>query len=187
MRRNLVANPNFLRSKTSHFISSLLLLIFLVYLQSSLLAKFPSFWFHIDVVSIAIVYISVQHFLPLALIKILFTAVLLQVCSAAPSGFYVMYFLLIIVFSNILSKVFLFNSFFGQFFIFLSIIILKYFLFYFSIVPRDLNSLFGIISISWQGFIVTILLSLPFFRLFIFIDSFFEFIPSHDKKKVIDL
>jgi hypothetical protein len=31
------------------------------------------------------------------------------------------------------------------------------------------------------------LLSLPFFRLFMFIDSFFEFIPSHDKKKVIDL
>lgn len=182
-----MAKTNILKSKTSHFIFSLFILIFFVYLQSSLLAKFPSFWLHIDIVTIAVVYVSVQHFLPLAVIKILFTALLLQVSSATPSGFYIMYFLMIIVFSNILSKVFLFSSFFGQFFIFLSIFILKYFLFYFTIVPRDLNSLFGIISISWRGFLLTVLIALPFFRLFIFIDSFFEFIPSHDKKKVIDM
>lgn len=187
MRRSRVANSKFLRSKTSHFIITLLILVFLVYLQSCLLAKISSFWFHIDIVSIAVIYVSIEHFLSLALVKILFTALLLQVSSAAPSGFYVMYFLLIIVFSNILSKILLFSSFFGQFFIFLILFILKYFLFYFTIVPRNLTSFLALFSISWQGFILTVLLSLPLFKIFIFIDSFFEFIPSHDKKKVIDI
>ena len=187
MRRNLVANFKFLRSKTSHFIITLFILVFLVYLQSCLLAKFPSFWFHIDIVSIAVIYVSIEHFLPLALLKILFTALLLQVSSAAPSGFYIMYFLMIVVFSNVLSKILLFSSFFGQFFIFLILFTLKYFLFYFAIVPRDLTSFIALFSISWQGFIITVLISLPMFRIFVFIDSFFEFIPSHDKKKVIDI
>lgn len=182
-----MGNIKFLRSKTSHFIITLFILVFLVYLQSCLLAKFPSFWLHIDIVSIAVIYVSIEHFLPLALVKILFTALLLQVSSAAPSGFYIMYFLMIIVFSNVLSKILLFSSFFGQFFIFLILFILKYFLFYFTISPRDLTSFFALFSISWQGFLLTILLSLPLFRVFVFIDSFFEFIPSHDKKKAFDI
>ncbi|APJ04149.1 hypothetical protein AXG55_09625 [Silvanigrella aquatica] len=182
-----MANLKFIRSKTSHFIMSLFILIFFVYLQSSLFAKAPSLWLHIDILSIAIVYTSIQHFLPLALIKIIFIAMLLQVSSAVPSGFFVMYFLLILVLSNILSKIFIFNSIFGQFFIFLILFTMKYFLFYFTISHRDLNSFFSLFFISWKGFLITILISLPIFRILMFIDSFFEFIPSHDKKKLIDI
>ena len=182
-----MANPRFYRNKTSHFIVTLLTLVFLVYFQSIILAKIPSFWLHIDIVTIAIVYISIEHFLPLALIKILFTALLLQVGSAAPFGFYIMYFLQVIIFANLLSKIFLFSSLFGQFFIFLIVYVLKYFLFYFTVSPRDLETFIALFTISWKGFILTVLLALPIFRGLFFIDSFFEFLPAHDKKKVIDI
>ena len=182
-----MAKASYLRSKTSHFFLSLFLLVFFVYLQSCLLAKTSSLWFHVDLVTIAVIYISIQHFLPLALIKILFVAILLQTNSSVPGGFYIMYFLLIIVLSNILSKLFLFKSYFGQFFIFLSLFFLKFFLFYLTIQNRDFLTLAGLFSISWKGFIISLLISLPLFKFLNFIDSFFEFIPSHDKKKLIDL
>lgn len=182
-----MARTNYLRSKTSHFFFSLLFLVFLVYLQACVLAKSSSLWLHIDLVSVAVIFVSIQHFLPLALIKILFIAILLQVNSSIPSGFYIMYFLLIIVCSHILSKIFLFNSYFGQFFIFLSLFFLKFFLLYFTIQNRDFLTLAGLFSISWKGFISSLIISLPLFKFLNFLDSFFEFIPSHDKKKLIDL
>lgn len=181
-----MVNTKFFRSKTFHYILSLCILIFLVYLQSTLLAKIPSVWFHIDVVSIAIVYVSIEHYLPFAFTKVLFTALLMQANSAAPSGFYVMYFLLILVLANFLSRILIFRSVFGQFSIFLNLYILKYFLFYFSIFPRDIYFFVTLLLSSWQGFLLTILLSLPLFKVFIFIDSFFEVFSAHDKKKLID-
>lgn len=166
---------------------TLFILIFFVYLQSCLFAKLSSLWFHIDIVSIAVVYICIEHFLPFAILKIMFAAILMQISSAAPSGFYIMYFLLILVFSNLLSKILIFSSILGQVFIFLILFFLKYILFYFSIYPRDISIFYSLFSISWQGFLTTILLVLPMFRIFIFVDSFFEFIPSHDKRKVSEV
>lgn len=182
-----MAKPNLLTTKTSHFIVSLFTLVFLVYLQACLLAKSSSLWLHIDLVTIAVIYVSIQHFLPLALIKILFTALLLQANSAVPNGFYIMYFLLIIVFSKILSKLFIFSSYFGQFFIFLILLSLKLLLFYFTIQNRDFLTVSGIFLISWKGFIISLIISLPLFKILSIIDSYFEYIPSHDKKKIIDL
>ncbi|KAB8033141.1 hypothetical protein [Fluviispira multicolorata] len=182
-----MANVNLLRSKTAHFIFSLLILIVFIYFQSCLLAQLSSPWFYIDVVSIVVIYMCIEHFLFLSIIKILFAALLMQISSAAPSGFYIMYFLLVLVFSNLLSRIFVITSFLGQIFIFLSLFILKYLLFYFTISPRGFSTFLSLISASWQGFFVTIIVSLPIFRLLIYIDSFFEYIPSHEKKKINEI
>jgi hypothetical protein len=185
MWRKQVGNTGFLRSKSSHFLISLFVMTFFVYLQSCLFANVKSRWFHIDLITIAVIYLSIEHFMPFALFKIIYTGLLLQVHSAVPSGFYVMYFLLVFVFSNLLSKIFLFHSLFGQFFIFLIIFFFKYFLLYLSITPRDFLSLMSLVSISWKGFIITAIITLPLLKLFSYVDSFFEFTYSNEKKKAM--
>ncbi|BBH53582.1 hypothetical protein [Fluviispira sanaruensis] len=182
-----MAKINILRSKTSHFAFSLLILIFCIYFQSCLLAKMSSSWFYIDIVSIVVIYMCIEHFLFLSIIKILFAALLMQISSAAPNGFYIMYFLLVLVFSNLLSRIFVISSFLGQTFIFMSLFFLKYLLFYFTIVPRGFTTALYLIASSWQGFFVTILIALPVFRLLIYIDSFFEYLPSYEKKKLNEI
>ncbi len=169
-----MVNKNFLKNKTTHFFSTLVLLTFLVYFQSSFLAKISFRWMHIDFVTISIVYVCVEHFLPFAFIKIIFVALLLQTLSSVAPGFYVMYFLLILLFSRIISKFLLFSTVFGNFLIFIILFFLKYFLLYFTIQQRDFYYFLSIILISWKGFLSTSVVSLFVFKMLSSFDSFFE-------------
>lgn len=179
-----MANSHILRSKTAHLFLSIFILTVAIYTQSCFLAKSSFNFMHFDLVSIVVVYICIEYFLLISVVLILYAALLLQVSSAAPAGFFVMYFLIVLVFSNLLSRFFVMSSFLGQIFIFSILFSIKYFLFYFSIPNRGISALLNLVLNSWQGYIITIFLALPIFKILFFIDSYFDFIPSLDKKRI---
>ncbi|MBX9703007.1 MAG: hypothetical protein K2X39_02520, partial [Silvanigrellaceae bacterium] len=124
-----------------------------------------------------------EHYLFFAFIKIICTALLMQIYSAAPSGFYLMYYLFVLVGANLLSKFLLISKTRGQFFIFLTLMLLKFLLIYLIFIVKGEEIVFwSYLSIIWKGALMTLLLFIPVFKFHSVIDSYFQYLPAFDKK-----
>lgn len=176
------------QSKNFHFIASFLLMMFLVCFQSMFLAELNNSWLRVDLVTVFIVYVAIEHYLLSALIKIVSAAILMQTFSSAPSGFYLMYFLLALVLSGFISRRLVLYNRLSQFIAFAGIFLLKYVLLYFALL-RQIQGQFleDFISVSYPSLIVTILVAVPLFWLFSVFDEFFEFYSLKDRTADIDI
>lgn len=155
-----------------------------VYFQSYVLARARSPWLHIDLVTIFVVYVAIEHLLLGALLRIFCVAALMHMFSGAPDGFYLMYFLLAIVIANLLARVIALHKLSSQILVFLGIFLLKFALVYASLnknqrVP-DLLQFLGRIA---PGLIVTTILSVPIFGLLARIDGMFDASARRDRRQ----
>jgi hypothetical protein len=173
-----------LRAWQAHATIMMLLACILVYFQSYVLARAGSPWLHIDLASVFVVYVAIEHLLLGALIRIFVVAALMHMFSGAPDGFYLMYFLLALVLANLLAKFFALHKLSSQALIFLGIIVLKYALIYAS-----LDKTYGGTSV-WNfaarvspSLIVTTLLAVPLFAVFSSIDQLFDGTSRRDHRQ----
>lgn len=173
-----------LRAWQVHATLMLLLSMFIVYLQSYVLARSQSPWLHIDLATVFVVYVSIEHLLFGALFRILIVSSLMHMFSGAPDGFYLMFFLMAIVISNILSRFFALHKLRTQILIFAGIFCLKFILIYASLnkiqrVPEVDQFVLKVLP----SFIVTTVLSVPLFSLFSMIDGFFDASSRRDHRQ----
>lgn len=175
-------------SENSHFLVSLVLAIAVVCLQSQFIARLGSKWLHIDLVTIFVVYFAIEHYLFSSLIKILVVATLMQALSVAPSGFFVMYYLIALVFAGFLSRRLVLYNRLSQFLAFSGIFILKYVLIYFVFQSRETTGFFTDYFIEvYPTACATILAAVPLFYVFSKIDERFSLVPLSNRKPEIEL
>lgn len=177
-----------IQSRRFHFLATFLLMMFIVCFQSMVLAKSTSPWLHIDLVTIFVVYVSIEHYLLSALVKVMSAAMLMHSFSAAPMGFYVMYFLLALVFSGFLSRRLVLYNRLSQFLSFAGIFVLKFFLMYFALIRQTQDHSFGsYFVLAYPTLLVTIVLAVPLFRAFSTFDELFEFYSLRDRAPEIEV
>jgi hypothetical protein len=173
-----------LRAWQVHASLMLLLSMFIVYLQAYVLGRMQSSWFHVDLATVFVVYVSIEHLLLGALIRIFVVAALMHMFSGAPDGFYLMFFMLALVISNILARFFALHKLNSQFLIFAGIFCLKFVLVYGSLsrVQRVPDG-WAFLSRVAPSLIMTTLLSVPLFALFATIDSLFDASARRDHRQ----
>ncbi len=165
--------------------ASTVLIVFVVYFQAYVLAAFQTPWLHVDLISIVIVFTAIEHFLGSALLRILFAAVLMQTFSWVPSNFYLMYFLIALVFANLVSRLVVLYSVFVQFLTFAGIFLIKfvllYLVFHFSNQVEDPWLFF---ERAVPSFVVTTICAVPVFWFLTTFDSMFEVHRAQDRSTV---
>lgn len=175
-------------SQNAHFVISLLTALFLVCFQEQVLARLRIPWLHIDLVSIYVVYFSIEHFLVSSVIKIVVIAILMQAFSAAPMGFYFMYFMFALVISGFLSRRLVLYNRLSQLMTFSGIFILKYCMLFFVFKTReDTGFLADYFVEIFPTICSTIVATVPLFYLFSKIDEKFALIPISHRKREIEL
>ncbi|MCA2959228.1 MAG: hypothetical protein IOD12_03190 [Silvanigrellales bacterium] len=166
-----------------HFLVTLALTFGVVYLQAYVFARSPNPWFHVDLTSILVVYVSVEHFLLGAFLRVLVAGLLMQSLSLAPSGFFPMYFIVALVSANVVSRYVVLHNLSSQFLTFAGIFLLKFVLLYVVLFKLGQNpDVWAFASASLPQFVVTTLLSVPAFSLLARLDSSFEFAATRDRR-----
>ncbi|MEN9809584.1 MAG: hypothetical protein RLZZ488_1151 [Pseudomonadota bacterium] len=158
--------------------------IAVVYLQAYGLARARTPWLQIDLATIFVVYVSIEHLLLGALVRIFCVAALMHMFSGAPDGFYLMYYLLALVVANLFSRVIALHKLSSQILVFSVIFVLKFVLIYGSLVKaqRISGMLPFILSVA-PSLIVTTLLSVPLFSLLARIDGLFDASARRDHRQ----
>lgn len=171
-----------------HFFGTLIVCVFALYFQMYVFSRFSNPWLNIDLVSIVVAYMAIEHFLLGSLLRVGFLATLMQMSTAAPDGFYIMYFLLVLVGANFISRHLVLHNLFSQFLSFAGLFALKFVLLYFVVHANtpDITLLNYLFLVS-PGFLVTTLLSVPLFSALSEFDRLFEFASPRDRKQALDL
>lgn len=166
-----------------HFIVTLAITFGVVYLQAYVFARSQNPWFHVDLASILVVYVSVEHFLLGAFLRVLVAGFLMQSLSLAPSGFFPMYFIVALVSANVVSRYVVLHNLSSQFLTFAGIFFLKFVLLFFVLFKLGHNpDVWSFVLASVPQFVVTTLLSVPAFSLLARLDSSFEFAATRDRR-----
>lgn len=174
--------------KNSHFIVSLILALAIVCFQAQFIARLASPWLHVDLITVFVVYFSIEHYLLSSLVKIAFVSVLVQMLSGAPSGFYFTYYLLALVFASFLSRKLVLYNRLSQFLAFSGIFILKFVLIYFIFQSRENLGFFSDYFIEvYPTALATILAAVPLFYMFSKIDERFSLVPLSHRRTEIEL
>jgi len=157
--------------------------ILVVYLQAYGFARSANPWFHVDLTSILVVYVAVEHFLIGAFVRILIAGLLMQTLSLAPTGFFPMYFLLALVSANVVSRYVVLHNLSSQFLTFAGVFALKFVLLWFVLFKLgQAPDVLVFAKACLPQFIVTTLLSVPAFSLLARLDSSFEFAATRDRR-----
>ena len=173
-----------LRAWQAHAALMFLWAAFVVYFQAYVLARASSVWLQIDVASVFVVYVAIEHLLLGALVRIAAVAALMHMFSGAPDGFYLMYYLLALVIANLMAKFFALHKLSSQALIFFGIFLLKFVLIYNGL-DRSYGgaSLWKFISVIGPSLIVTTVLAVPLFALFSAIDHLFDASSRRDHRQ----
>jgi hypothetical protein len=119
-----------------------------------------------------------------ALVRIFVVAGLMHMFSGAPDGFYLMFYLLALVISNVLAKFFALHKLSSQFLIFAGVFCLKFVLIYVSLSKFQRVADFGSFFLEVApSVVVTTLLSVPLFALFSAIDGLFDASSRRDHRQ----
>lgn len=186
MRRRRFRLPSFLRvlgPRQVHFLVMLAVVAVVIHLQAYTSARNPNPWFHVDLASILVVYVSVEHFLVGAFVRVVFAGLLMQTLSSAPAGFFPMYYLVALVAANVVSRYVVLHNLGSQFITFAGIFALKFVFLYFVLFKAGHSP--GVAEFALQSlpqFVVTTLLSVPAFSLLARLDSSFEFAATRDRR-----
>lgn len=163
-----------LNKKILHFSTTLMLGALFVFFQAVWQKVFSSHWLHIDFVTIVIIFFSIEHFLFSTVIKVIILGLLMQSLSAAPFGFFVMYYLFIVLFANIFSKYIVLSKTFSQFMTFSMLILMKYFFVDLIFIKKGLfiDQKRFFLDYAPQ-FIITLLFTIPLLKVLSRIDNLF--------------
>jgi hypothetical protein len=165
-----------------HYLFMLFLIVAFAFLQAYVLGKTSWSVFHIDFLTIFIVYMAVEHQLFDALVRTVAAALLLATMSAAPSGFYIMYYVQVLVIAALVSKRVALWGKLSQFALFMILLSLKYLLFVVMVLAHGGQFLAWSFATSvLPSLFSTSILALPCFRLFSFLDMFFEVQRGRDE------
>jgi hypothetical protein len=168
----------------AHFCFMLVFVYLFGTLQAMYFAGSANPWLHLDLVSILVVYFGVEHFLFGALIRTLVGALFMQSITAAPVGFYVMYFLLALVLSNAISRFFVLHNIFSQLGIFFVIFLMKFVLLYFVMQKQGGTMEFQqFFMMNFPELAGTTLVSVPLFSFLAYVDANFEYVAFRDRRK----
>jgi hypothetical protein len=190
MKKRLLNLPRwshfFLKRFTAqtHFLIMLLFVNLFGSLQAVFFSRAENPWLHLDLVSVLIVYFSVEHFLLGAFVRVLYAAMFMHSLSLAPAGFYLMYFLLALVLSSLVSRVIVLHNILSQLFIFSIIFLLKFVLLFFVLQKSFPTLAIGAFVLKAIPEILgTTMVSVPVFSLLAYIDSQFEYVAFRDQRK----
>jgi hypothetical protein len=165
-----------------HYLLMLFLIVFFSFFQAYVLGRASWSVFHIDFLTIFVVYMAVEHQLFDALVRTVVAALVLSTISAAPSSFFVMYYIQVLVIATLVSKRVALWGKFSQLALFVLLLSLKYFLFVLMVVAHGGQFHFwSFVVAETPGVFSTTLLALPCFRLFSFLDMFFEVQRGRDE------
>ena len=178
----MAVKNEFFKSKLFYFLSLVFIIYFCNSIQGVFLAQMSSSWFHIDLVSIIIVYLCIEHHVLLAATLAVVAGNLMQATVTSPHVFFVLYFLFLFVLSNIISNFFVLSSLISKSIIFTVLYLSKYILFYFSLTNRYEIGLSPLFSVYWKEFIATAVCSFFVFQLLYYFDSLFM-LPGTIKKR----
>ena len=178
----MAVKKDLFRSQFLYFLSIVVFIYVLTNIQSNFLAQLSSPWFHIDFVSIVIVYLSIEHHILFAFIQALIAGSLLQVYSSSPHMFFVFYFVIVVLLSSIFSRLFVVSSLPSKLFIFFIDYLVKYVLFYFSLNNHFAIEIFFLVTIYWKEIISTLCASFFIYQLLLYFDSLFV-LPGTIKKR----
>ncbi len=158
-----------------HYFVMIFLVLAFAFFQSYVLGVASWSVFHIDFLTIFIVYMAVEHPLGDAFVRSLVAALVVTTLSLAPSGFFVMYYVQILVIAAFVSKRFVLWGRLSQFGLFAGLLALKYILFAVLVVTQggSLMMLKYFLSVLPSA-AFTCFVALPMFRIFSALDSFFE-------------
>mgnify|MGYP003343237045 CR=1 FL=1 len=141
-------------------------------------------WLHVDIASVLVVYVAVEHLLLGAVVRVFVLAALMHMFSGAPDGFYLMYYLIALVVANILARFFALHKLSSQFLIFAGVFLLKFVLIYGSLSKAQrIADVWSFVTRLAPGFIVTTVFSVPLFALFSQIDGFFDASSRRDHRQ----
>jgi len=173
-----------LRAWQAHATLMIVLAMAIVYFQAYVLGRLGSPWLQVDLATVFVVYVSIEHLLLGALVRIFIVAALMHMFSGAPDGFYLMFYLLALVIANVLAKFFALHKLSSQFLIFSGIFCLKFVLVYGSLSKfqrvADFGSFFREVAPS---VLVTTLCSVPLFAFFSAIDGLFDASSRRDHRQ----
>ena len=169
-----------------HFFASLFLCGMCVYFQAFVFSRFENVWLNFDLITIIVFYTAVEHHLFGAFLRISFLAVLLHSISAVPDGFYLMYYLIVLVAASLISRMLVIHNLLSQFISFAALFALKFILLYFVMRSsvRTLSFIDWFLLVS-PGFLSTTLVSLPVFAALSEFDRLFEFGAVRNRKQEI--
>lgn len=161
-----------------------ILAIVVVYFQAYVLSRTVSPWLKVDLVTIFVVYVAIEHLLLGALVRIFFIAALMHMFSGAPDGFFLMYYLLALVISNLVAKVIALHKLSSQIIVFSGVFILKFVLIYGSLskAHRAPELLTFVLKIA-PSLIVTTLVSVPLFGILSRLDGLFDASARRDHRQ----
>ncbi len=173
-----------LRAWQAHAALMFLLAVVVVYFQAYVLARASSVWLQIDVASVFVVYVAIEHLLFGALVRIAAVGALMHMHSGAPDGFYLMYYLLALVIANLLAKFFALHKLSSQVLIFFGIFLLKFVLIYNGL-DRSMgrSGLWKFIVITGPSLIMTTVLAVPLFAVFSAVDHLFDASSRRDHRQ----
>lgn len=170
------------RSHLFYFIAILLVVYISNTIQTLFFAQMSSAWLHIDMVSIIIVYLSLEHHILFAASQGILAGALMQISSSAPHVFFILYFMILIVLVNLSKKFFVIKSIFSKILIFAIVYSVKYILFYLSIDNPHEIGLPTLISTYWREYFATCLAAFFVYELMRNLDSLFV-LPGSLKKR----
>ncbi len=168
----MVKNDIF-KSQLSYFISILVIIYVCLYGQSLFLSRLSSAWFHIDFVSIVMVYMCLEHGILLVTALAFIVGFLLQTFSSSLDMFFVLYFVLIVLMSNIISSFFVINSTFSRGLVFVFLFVFKYILFFFVLTNKTQIGFMPLIETYWKEFFSTCVMSIICYKLLAKFDYLF--------------
>lgn len=164
-----------LNSGVAHFLTWTLMGSILIYFQTYVLSRQPNPWLHLDFFALLVVYVSFEHLMWVALLKLLVFAFLMQSLSIAPAGVFVMYAMFCLVIATLLSRFIVLYNKGTQLLTFFLLVSLKSFLIYFVFWKKNIP--FGALDMIFQvlpGILVTTVCSVPLFAVFTKIDELFN-------------
>jgi hypothetical protein len=164
-----------LSARQWHQFGMYLLIALTVVLQSVFVARFSSPWLHVDLVTIVLVYMAIEHEILDVVLRGLFAALLLRAFSSAPNAFFIMYYAQILAVATLVARRVVLLSALSQYALFVGLSALKYILF--AILAVSLGSYFAFMPFFWSAIpslIVTSLFAIPGFRFLATIDYRFQ-------------
>jgi len=153
----------------------------LVYAQSYVLARLPSQWFHIDLVTIFVLFVCIEKNLFSSLTVGLIAGIILHSLSSAPTGIFIVYFLSCSILSNVFSKIFLFNGLFFKSIVFCLLYLLKYVVLYFSLNNKHTFDFFLLLLLSWKSIVATLSFGFIAFPVLYKFDNLFQYFYFYRK------
>lgn len=169
--------------RSLHFIIFMALIFFSVYFQAIFLAKATTMWFHIDLVSIIVIYICVKHSFFFSIGQSLLAALLMQANSLITNNFYVIYFLSAIIIAQAFSKLLFLHKTQNQALPFVSIFIFKYILLFYTLNLKVSFAEVTFMAFIWKEFISTCIAAIFVFYLLRKID--FLIVTSKSPNKIL--